>query len=138
MSPRFILSWYIAELFAILIHYRTNPYLITFANYIISYYVVELKPISWHCRAIFQLDNKSQQYPQAYLTIRMGGGQQQVCLKFSGKKPVCSKKGSHTVPKMSHETSLRIFREYKIPESTLIRYLISLSIFIHYRKFSLF
>ena len=87
-----------------------------------------------HYRANAQQNNKSQQYLQAYLTIRMGGGSDKHNRSFVGKA-IFFEKICLTVPKMSHETPLRIFREFKTPHSTLIRYVKSLSIFIKFGKF---
>ena len=54
------LSYYITELYRILIHHRTMPFFNTLTRYII-----ELNPMLKYCRTILSPIIRSQQYPRA-------------------------------------------------------------------------
>ena len=48
-----------------LIPCQTIPYFDTLRNYALSYYITELYPILIHCRTIFSQSLEEQQYPHA-------------------------------------------------------------------------
>ena len=55
----------VTEIYFILLHYRTIPYPNTLPNYPISWYITELYPILIHCRSILPHSIRSQQFSLA-------------------------------------------------------------------------